>query len=33
VVVAASVAFHVALPKLRKVVLAEHPTLFPPTAT
>src|SRR5512138_2667100 len=33
VVLAASVAFHLALPRLRKVVLAEHPTLFPPTST
>jgi len=33
VVLAASVAFHLALPRLRRVVLAEHPTLFPPTAT
>jgi MFS family permease len=30
VVLAASVAFHLALPRLRRVVLAEHPTLFPP---
>jgi MFS family permease len=33
VVVAASVAFHLALPRLRRVVLAEHPTLFPPSAS
>ncbi len=33
VVLATSVAFHLALPRLRKVVLAEHPTLFPPTAS
>ena len=33
VVVAASLAFHVALPRLRKVVLAEHPTLFPPASS
>jgi hypothetical protein len=31
IVVAASLAFHLALPRLRRVVLAEHPTLFPPT--
>jgi MFS family permease len=33
VTVAASVAFHVALPRLRRIVLAEHPTLFPPVAS
>lgn len=33
VVLAASLAFHLALPRLRRVVLAEHPTLFPPTAS
>ncbi|ACL64359.1 major facilitator superfamily MFS_1 [Anaeromyxobacter dehalogenans 2CP-1] len=33
VVLAASVAFHLALPRLRKVVLAEHPTMFPPAAS
>jgi MFS family permease len=33
VVLAASAAFHLALPRLRKVVLAEHPTLFPPTSS
>lgn len=33
VVLAAGLAFHVALPRLRKVVLAEHPTLFPPVAS
>jgi MFS family permease len=33
VVLAASGLFHVALPKLRKTVLAEHPTLFPPAAS
>jgi MFS family permease len=33
VVLAASVAFHLALPRLRRIVLAEHPTLFPPTAS
>jgi hypothetical protein len=33
VVLAASVAFHLALPRLRRVVLAQHPTLFPPTAS
>jgi MFS family permease len=33
VVIAASVAFHLALPRLRRVVLAEHPTLFPPSAS
>jgi MFS family permease len=32
VVLAASLAFHLALPGLRRVVLAEHPTLFPPTS-
>ena len=32
-VLLASLAFHVALPRLRKVVLAEHPTLFPPVAS
>ena len=32
-VVLASLAFHLALPRLRRVVLAEHPTLFPPTTT
>jgi len=32
VVLATSVAFHVALPRLRKTALAQHPTLFPPTA-
>ncbi len=31
VVLAASAAFHLALPRLRRIVLAEHPTLFPPT--
>jgi predicted MFS family arabinose efflux permease len=31
VVILASLAFHLALPRLRRVVLAEHPTLFPPT--
>ncbi|HET8540178.1 MAG TPA: MFS transporter, partial [Anaeromyxobacter sp.] len=30
VVLAASIAFHLALPRLRRIVLAEHPTLFPP---
>ena len=30
VVLVASAAFHLALPRLRRVVLAEHPTLFPP---
>jgi hypothetical protein len=33
VVLAASAAFHVALPRLRRIVLAEHPTLFPPAAS
>jgi MFS family permease len=33
VVFAASVAFHLALPRLRRIVLAEHPTLFPPSAS
>jgi MFS family permease len=32
-VILASVAFHVALPRLRRIVLAEHPTLFPPAAS
>jgi len=32
-VLAASLAFHVALPRLRKIVLAEHPTMFPPAAS
>jgi MFS family permease len=30
VVVAASAVFHIALPRLRRAVLAQHPTLFPP---
>jgi hypothetical protein len=30
VVLVASGVFHLALPRLRRVVLAEHPTLFPP---
>jgi MFS family permease len=30
VTLSASLAFHVALPRLRKTVLAQHPTLFPP---
>jgi MFS family permease len=29
----ASGAFHLALPRLRRIVLAEHPTLFPPAAS
>jgi MFS family permease len=33
VVVLASLAFHLALPRLRRIVLAEHPTLFPPVAS
>ncbi|HUL60247.1 MAG TPA: MFS transporter [Anaeromyxobacteraceae bacterium] len=33
VVLGASVAFHAALPALRRTVLAQHPTLFPPNAT
>jgi MFS family permease len=32
IVLVASLAFHLALPRLRRVVLAEHPTLFPPTS-
>jgi MFS family permease len=32
VTLAASAAFHVALPRLRRTVLAQHPTLFPPTS-
>jgi MFS family permease len=32
VVVAASALFHAALPRLRRTVLAQHPTLFPPQA-
>jgi MFS family permease len=30
VVLVASAAFHLALPRLRRTVLAQHPTLFPP---
>jgi MFS family permease len=33
VVIFASGAFHLALPRLRRIVLAEHPTLFPPAAS
>lgn len=33
VVLLGSVAFHLALPRLRRTVLAEHPTLFPPQVT
>ena len=33
VVLLASGAYHLALPRLRKVVLAEHPTVFPPSAS
>jgi MFS family permease len=33
VVLLASLAFHLALPRLRRIVLAEHPTLFPPAAS
>jgi hypothetical protein len=33
VVLAASAVFHAAIPRLRRVVLAEHPTVFPPTAS
>jgi MFS family permease len=33
VVLLSSGAYHLALPRLRKVVLAEHPTVFPPSAT
>jgi MFS family permease len=33
VVICASLLFHAALPRLRRVVLAEHPTLFPPAAS
>jgi MFS family permease len=32
-VLAASGVFHVALPRLRRTVLAQHPTLFPPAAS
>jgi len=32
-VLLASLAFHLALPRLRRIVLAEHPTLFPPAAS
>ncbi|HEY6099036.1 MAG TPA: MFS transporter [Anaeromyxobacter sp.] len=32
-VLLASLAFHLALPRLRRIVLAEHPTLFPPLAS
>jgi MFS family permease len=32
VVLAASAVFHAAIPRLRRVVLAEHPTIFPPAA-
>jgi MFS family permease len=32
VVVIASTVFHLALPRLRRTVLAQHPTLFPPTS-
>lgn len=32
VVVVASAVFHLALPRLRRTVLAQHPTLFPPTS-
>ena len=32
VVLAASLVFHLALPGLRRTVLAQHPTLFPPTS-
>jgi MFS family permease len=31
VTLAASAAFHLALPRLRRTVLAQHPTLFPPS--
>ncbi len=33
VVLLASAAFHLALPSLRRTVLAQHPTLFPPAAS
>jgi MFS family permease len=33
VVLLASAIFHVALPRLRKIVLPEHPTIFPPVAS
>jgi MFS family permease len=33
VVLAASATFHLALPRLRRIVRAEHPTLFPPAAS
>ncbi len=32
VVLAASAVFHAAVPRLRRIVLSEHPTQFPPTA-
>jgi MFS family permease len=32
-VVVASAAFHLALPRLRRTVLAQHPTIFPPAAS
>ncbi len=33
VVLAASAVYHAALPRLRRTVLAQHPTLFPPAAS
>jgi hypothetical protein len=33
VVLLASAVFHAALPRLRRIVLAEHPTVFPPVAS
>jgi hypothetical protein len=33
VVLVASTVFHLVLPRLRRTVLAQHPTLFPPTAS
>lgn len=33
VVLVASAVFHLALPRLRRTVLAQHPTLFPPQVT
>jgi MFS family permease len=33
VALAASAVFHAAVPRLRRIVLAEHPTLFPPAVS
>ena len=33
VVLLSSAAYHLVLPRLRKVVLAEHPTVFPPSVS